>query len=77
STISRHLAYLLRSELVELDRREWKFSHYRLAEPASTVHRNLVKCVRTCFRGVGSLDEERARAEVAVRLRKEGPCDMP
>lgn len=77
STISRHLAYLLRSELVELDRREWKFSHYRLAQPVNTVHRNLVNCVRTCFRGIGTLDAERARAEVAARLRKEGPCDMP
>jgi ArsR family transcriptional regulator len=72
-TVSRHLAYLRRSGLVEATR-EWKFAHYRLAEPANAVHRNLVACVRGCFRGIASLDDERARAEGRVRERASDPC---
>jgi ArsR family transcriptional regulator len=72
-TVSRHLAYLRRSGLVEATR-EWKFAHYRLAEPANAVHRNLVACVRSCFRGLPALDEERARAEARVRERSTDPC---
>lgn len=71
--VSRHLAYLRRSGLVEVTR-EWKFAHYRLAEPASAVHANLVACVRSCFRGIASLDAERARAEARVRERDAHPC---
>jgi ArsR family transcriptional regulator len=73
STVSRHLGYLLRSELVEVSR-EWKFAHYRLATPANTVHKNLLSCVRTCFRGIASLDAERARAVERVQLREREPC---
>lgn len=73
STVSRHLGYLLRSELVEVSRR-WKFAHYRLADPANPVHRNLRNCVRTCFRGIASLDEERVMAEDRVQDRATDPC---
>jgi ArsR family transcriptional regulator, arsenate/arsenite/antimonite-responsive transcriptional repressor len=72
-TVSRHLAYLRRSDLVEVSR-EWKYAHYRLAEPAHAVHRNLINCVRTCFRGIDSLDAERARAEARVRELDADPC---
>src|SRR5688572_7565218 len=72
-TVSRHLAYLRRCGLVEVTR-EWKFAHYRLAEPANAVHRNLIGCVRSCFRGISSLDAERARAAVRVRERQLDPC---
>jgi ArsR family transcriptional regulator len=72
-TVSRHLAYLRRMGLVEATR-EWKFAHYRLAKPEHAVHRNLLNCVRTCFRGVESLDTERARAEARVKARKLAPC---
>ena len=72
-TVSRHLAYLRRAGLVEATR-EWKFAHYRLAEPANAVHRNLVACVRSCFTGVPALDAERARAEARVRDRRADPC---
>ena len=72
-TVSRHLAYLRRSGLVEATR-EWKFAHYRLAEPANAVHRNLVACVHSCFTGVPALDAERARAEARVRERTADPC---
>jgi ArsR family transcriptional regulator len=73
STVSRHLGYLLRSELVQVSR-EWKFAHYRLASPANPVHKNLLNCVRTCFRGIGGLDAERVRAVERVRARESDPC---
>jgi ArsR family transcriptional regulator len=71
--VSRHLAYLRRMGLVEATR-EWKFTHYRLAEPEHAVHQNLLNCVRTCFRGIKSLDRERALAEVRVAARASEPC---
>lgn len=73
STVSRHLRYLHRAGLVEVSR-EWKYAHYRLAEPTHFVHRTLLGCVRTCFRGIGQLDRERARAEGRVRVRVAEPC---
>jgi ArsR family transcriptional regulator len=73
STVSRHLSYLLRSELVEVTR-GWKFAHYRLASPSNPVHRNLLTCVRTGFRGIPRLDAERHRAADRVRERASDPC---
>lgn len=73
STVSRHLGHLRRSALVEVERGA-KFDYYRLAAPASPVHQNLIKCVRTCFRGIAALDDERAQAEDRVADRKESPC---
>ena len=73
STVSRHLAYLLRAGLVTVSR-EWKFAHYQLAEPGNPVHGSLLGCVRTGFRGLLALDEERAAAEARVRARVEDPC---
>ena len=64
-TISRHLAYLRRTRLVEATR-EWNVARYRLADPIHPVHERLIDCVRSCFRGIGSLDRERARALAAA-----------
>jgi ArsR family transcriptional regulator len=72
--VSRHLAYLRRTELVEVTR-ESKYAHYRLAEPAHAVHRNLINCVRSCFVGIRSLDRERRGAERRVAERDAVPCD--
>ena len=72
-TVSRHLAYLRRTGLVEA-RPELKFTYYRLAEPKDAVHRNLIACVRSCFRGISSLDRERASAEARIAERKPSPC---
>ncbi len=72
-TVSRHLGYLRRMGLVEATR-DWKHSHYRLAEPANAVHRNLIQCVRSCFRGVPTLDKERAKAERRSKARAMEPC---
>ena len=73
STVSRHLAYLCRMGLVEATR-ELRFMHYRLADPEHAVHQNLLNCVRTCFRGIRSLDAERRRAEARVTARAAEPC---
>lgn len=67
-TVSRHLAYLRRMGLV-LSTRETKFAHYRLAAPEHAVHRNLINCVRTCFRGITRLDRERRQAEARIARR--------
>jgi ArsR family transcriptional regulator, arsenate/arsenite/antimonite-responsive transcriptional repressor len=72
-TVSRHLAYLRRTGLVEATR-EAKFAHYRLAAPEHAVHQNLIDCVRTCFRGITSLDRERRKAEARVTARAAEPC---
>lgn len=71
--VSRHLAYLRRMGLVEATR-EWKFAHYRLAAPTHAVHKNLLNCVRSCFRGIDSLDQERMQAEARVTARASEPC---
>ena len=72
--VSRHLAYLRRSSLVEVTRAS-KYAHYRLAEPEHAVHRNLINCVRSCFVGIKSLDRERRAAERRVAERDAAPCD--
>ena len=72
-TVSRHLAYLRRTGLVEA-RPELCFTYYRLAEPRDAVHRNLIACVRSCFHGIGSLDSERRTAEARVEARQANPC---
>jgi len=72
-TVSRHLAYLRRTGLVEA-RPELQFTYYSLTQPDHVVHRNLITCVRSCFRGIGSLDRERAAAEASVVERKANPC---
>ena len=73
STVSRHLGYLRRTRLVEVERGA-KLDHYQLAEPGNPVHRSLLECVRGPFRGVGALQAERRRAEVRVRERKVNAC---
>jgi ArsR family transcriptional regulator len=72
-TVSRHLGALRAAGLVEVER-EWKFAHYRLAESRGPVHRNLINCVRSCFRGIESLDRERKQAEARIRARESDPC---
>jgi ArsR family transcriptional regulator len=47
-TISRHLAYLRRSGLVE-EERHGKRIMYSLAGPKNPVHAALLRCVRGCF----------------------------
>jgi ArsR family transcriptional regulator len=72
-TVSRHLAYLRRTGLVEA-RPELRFTYYKLARPRDAIHRNLIGCVRACFGGIDSLDQERRSAEAKVSERKLNPC---
>ena len=72
-TVSRHLAYLRRCGLVDATR-EWKFAHYRLADPTTAVHRSLLACVGAAFADVPTLDAERAVAEARVAARVTDPC---
>ena len=60
--ISRHLAYLRRSGLVET-RKCGKWVMYSLAKPQNSVHRTLLHCVKNCFADIEFLrgDRERAR----------------
>jgi ArsR family transcriptional regulator, arsenate/arsenite/antimonite-responsive transcriptional repressor len=67
-TVSRHLAYLRRSGLVEATR-EWNVARYHLADATHPVHERLIDCVRSCFRGIRALDRERTRAAVRVAKR--------
>lgn len=73
-TVSRHLAYLRRSGLVSATR-DWKFAHYRLAPARDAVHQTLIGCVAACFRGIGTLDAERAAASARVAARRQAPCN--
>jgi ArsR family transcriptional regulator len=73
-TVSRHLAYLRRCGVVEVTR-DWKFAHYRLAESHHPVQANLIACVRSCFAGIDSLDQERDAALQRVATREEDPCE--
>jgi ArsR family transcriptional regulator len=61
-TISRHLAYLRRSGLVEVER-HGKLIMYSLASPTNPVHAALIRCVNGCFQEIDFLkrDIERAR----------------
>ena len=69
-TASRHLAYLRRAGLV-LTRKKGLWNFYKLA-PADTVfHRNLVKCLQSCFHDVPELEADEVRA---VAVRKSGGC---
>jgi len=56
-TISRHLAYLRRSGLVEVER-HGKMIMYSLAEPGNEVHAALLRCVRGCFQKIDFLQRD-------------------
>ena len=56
-TISRHLAYLRRSGLVEIER-HGKMIMYSLAEPRDAVHASLLRCLRGCFTKIGFLQRD-------------------
>jgi ArsR family transcriptional regulator len=71
--VSRHLAYLRRTGLVTATR-DGKFAHYQLAPARDAVHQSLMACVVGCFRGIPSLDAERAAAVRRVTDRHIVPC---
>ncbi len=60
SKVSRHLAYLKASGLVN-DRRVGLWKYYKLAAPAGKFHARLVYCLKICFDEVRILQLDRAR----------------
>jgi ArsR family transcriptional regulator len=59
-TVSRHLAYLRKRGLV-VGRKEGLWVYYRLAKPASTLHRRLLACVASCLGDHEVLSSDRER----------------
>jgi len=58
--VSRHLAILRRVGLVEV-RSEGKWKFYALAQPATPLHRTLLRCVASCLAEIDELATDRAR----------------
>lgn len=71
--VSRHLAYLRDSGLVE-NRRTSNYAYYRLSDAHNQIHQNLIDCVGNCFTGIKSLDTERRRAVARLKRRAKEPC---
>ena len=71
--VSRHLAYLRDSGLVE-NRRTSNYAYYRLTDARNHIHQNLIDCVGSCFTGIKALDTERRRAIARVKRRSKEPC---
>ncbi|MGD0017105.1 MAG: metalloregulator ArsR/SmtB family transcription factor [Verrucomicrobiia bacterium] len=69
-TISRHLAYLRRSKLVQT-RRHGKMILYSLSPSRDGVHASLLRCLRGCFTEIGFLHRD------IVRDRKQKPLIHP
>lgn len=69
-TISRHLAYLRRSGLVECER-EGNWCFYTLAEPSSAFHGRLLDCLGCCL---GEVPQLRRDMQRLGRLRQRGGC---
>ncbi len=69
-TASRHLAYLRRAGLV-VTRKNGLWNFYKLAPAKTAFHRNLVKCLESCFQGVPEIAADTTRAE---KVRKAGGC---
>ena len=69
-TVSRHLAYLRRSSLVET-RKNGLWMYYSLAPAKSDFHRKLLECLTACFADVPELKKDAARAK---KVRATGGC---
>ena len=66
---SRHLAVLRAAGLVDV-RADGKWKFYALAQPATPLHRTLVRCVRSCLGELEELASDRRRlAAIEPRLR--------
>ena len=69
-TVSRHLAYLRKAGLVDVER-EANWCYYRLAEPSSEFHERLLDCLACCL---GEVPQLRKDAKALGRLRNQGGC---
>ena len=68
--VSRHLAYLRKSNLVVV-RRSGLWCHYSLAPAKTPFHRKLLECLDKCF---GDVPEIQADDHRAAKTRKSGGC---
>jgi ArsR family transcriptional regulator len=67
--VSRHLATLRAAGLVEV-RREGKWKFYSLAEAPTSLHRSLLRCVRSCLDELEETARDRRRLrELELRVR--------
>jgi len=58
--VSRHLAYLRRSGLVQ-ERKCGRWVMYGLAPARDAIHETLLHCLKTCFCNIDSLRRDRER----------------
>lgn len=58
--ISRHLAYLRKSGLVQA-RKDGLWMHYKLVSADDDFHQSLINCLRNCFKAVPELMLDRKR----------------
>ncbi|QDS88092.1 HTH-type transcriptional regulator KmtR [Rosistilla ulvae] len=69
-TVSRHLAYLRKANLVDV-RKDGLWSHYSLAPAQSCFQQKLYDCLGDCFNDVPELQQDTLRAK---QLKEEGGC---
>ena len=70
-TISQHLAYLRKADLV-VARREGLWAHYQLASPQSDFHQKLLECLDCCREAMPKLVKD---AERLARCGRSKCCD--
>ena len=68
--VSRHLAYLRKSGLVDV-RKSGVWNYYSLAVVDSPFHEKILSCISECFSEVPELQADDARAE---KLKEAGSC---
>lgn len=68
--VSRHLAYLRKSGLAE-SRKAGLWSYYSLAPANNPFHKNLLDCLKSCFREVPEIKADALRA---AKIKKAGGC---
>lgn len=68
--VSRHLAYLRKSNLV-VARRSGLWCHYSLTPAQTPFHRKLLECLDKCF---GDVPEIQADDRRARKIRRSGGC---
>lgn len=69
-TVSRHLAYLRKAQLVEV-RKSGQWVYYSLAPATTSFQGKLYECLEDCFAEVPELKSDARRAK---RLRRKGGC---
>lgn len=72
--ISRHLAYLRHSGLVQT-RRNGKWIYYALTPATNAVHASLLRCLRGCFSEIAILQQDLKRDRQAKpAIKSTGKC---